>query len=136
MIILKIREIIKIRIILTMKKIVSVYELHKLGFSKDDLFLLEELRELLVDLIISSEDNFQIDRANELNLLNDVKNFLKNRFSNNSFSNNIFSNNSFNKVFDNKYSNLMSIVIIMDMIMMTNIQIFLIILTFLIKIII
>lgn len=61
------------------------------------------MREELVDLIISSGDNFQINELNEINLLNDIKIFLKNRFFNNNFNNN-FNKVSNNKVFINKFS--------------------------------
>jgi flagellar protein FlaI len=54
--------------------LVPKYELTKTEFSKEEKKLLEELRNSLVDLAISSGDNFQI---NELALLNDIKDFLK-----------------------------------------------------------
>lgn len=54
--------------------LVPKYELIKSDFSKEEEKLLEDLRNSLVDLAISSGDNFQI---NELALLNDIKDFLK-----------------------------------------------------------
>lgn len=54
--------------------LVPKYELIKSEFSKEEEKLLDELRNNLVELAISSGDNFQI---NELALLNDIKNFLK-----------------------------------------------------------
>ncbi|MCL2115908.1 MAG: CpaF family protein [Methanobrevibacter sp.] len=56
------------------KNLVPIYELVKSEFSKEEKKLLEDLRNSLVDLAISSGDNFQI---NELALLNDIKDFLK-----------------------------------------------------------
>jgi len=56
------------------KGIVPKYKLQKPNFSQREKYLLEELRTNLVDLAISSGENFQI---NESALLNDIKNFLK-----------------------------------------------------------
>ena len=54
--------------------LVPKYELTKSEFSKEEEKLIEDLRNSLVDLAISSGDDFQI---NELALLNDIKDFLK-----------------------------------------------------------
>lgn len=59
------------------------YQLLKPNFSQEEKSLLEELRNNLVDLAISSGDNFQI---NESALLGDIKEFLKLRFSNEDFN--------------------------------------------------
>ena len=54
--------------------LVPKYELTKSKFSKEEKRLLEDLRNSLVDLAISSGDKFQI---NELAILNDIRDFLK-----------------------------------------------------------
>lgn len=54
------------------------YEVFKQNYSPEEKVLLNEIRENLVDLAISSGENFQV---NEDKLLNDIKVFLFNRFS-------------------------------------------------------
>ena len=54
------------------------YEVFKQNYSPKEKVLLNEIRENLVDLAISSGENFQV---NEDKLLNDIKVFLFNRFS-------------------------------------------------------
>jgi flagellar protein FlaI len=57
---------------------IPTYEVFKQKFSPEEKVLLKELRENLVDLAISSGENFQI---NETKLLNDIKNFLFSRLA-------------------------------------------------------
>lgn len=64
--------------------IIPKYELLKPNFSNEEKILLDELRDNLVDLAISSGDNFQID---EVGLLKDIKEFLKLKLSNNDMNN-------------------------------------------------
>ena len=54
------------------------YDVYKQNYSAEEKILLNEIRENLVDLAISSGENFQV---NEDKLLNDIKAFLFNRFS-------------------------------------------------------
>ncbi|MDR2967605.1 MAG: CpaF family protein [Methanobacteriaceae archaeon] len=86
--------------------LVPKYELIKSEFSKEEKKLLEDLRNSLVDLAISSGNNFQID---ELALLNDIKDFLKVKlpFSNNqNFDNGNFSGSNITKSDLTNFSNL------------------------------
>ena len=57
---------------------IPTYEVFKQKFTLEEKVLLKELRENLVDLAISSGENFQI---NETKLLNDIKNFLFSRLA-------------------------------------------------------
>ena len=57
---------------------IPTYEVFKQKFTPEEKVLLKELRENLVDLAISSGENFQI---NETKLLNDIKNFLFSRLA-------------------------------------------------------
>jgi len=66
--------------------LVPKYELTKSEFSKEEEILLEDLRNSLVDLAISSGDSFQI---NESALINDIKDFLKVKLPLSNFSKNI-----------------------------------------------
>ncbi|WP_292782699.1 hypothetical protein [Methanobrevibacter sp.] len=54
-------------------EIIPQYDIIKQNYSQKEKVLLRELRENLVDLAISSGENFQ---PNETKLLNDIKNFL------------------------------------------------------------
>ena len=58
--------------------LIPTYEVFKQKYSPEEKVLLKELRENLVDLAISTGENFQI---NEVKLLNDIKNFLFSRLS-------------------------------------------------------
>ncbi len=58
--------------------IIPQYDIVKQNYSPEEKVLLGEIRENLVDLAISSGENFQ---ANDEKLLNDIKNFLFMRFS-------------------------------------------------------
>ena len=58
--------------------LIPTYEVFKQKFNPEEKVLLKELRENLVDLAISTGENFQI---NETKLLNDIKNFLYSRLS-------------------------------------------------------
>ncbi len=58
--------------------IIPQYDVFKQNYSPEEKILLNEIRENLVDLAISTGENFQ---ANEDKLLNDIKVFLFNRFS-------------------------------------------------------
>ncbi|MBZ9570793.1 CpaF family protein [Methanobrevibacter sp. TMH8] len=66
-------------------EIIPKYELSKTNFSDEEKNLLEDLRNNLVDLAISSGENFHI---NENALLDDIKEFLKLRFFNEDFNDN------------------------------------------------
>jgi len=57
---------------------IPVYETFKQKYSPEEKVLLAEIRENLVDLAISTGEDFQL---NESRLLNDIKNFLYNRLS-------------------------------------------------------
>ncbi len=59
-------------------EIIPQYDIVKQNYSPEEKMLLGEIRENLVDLAISSGDNFQ---PNEKKLLNDIKNFLFARLS-------------------------------------------------------
>ncbi|MBQ7927265.1 MAG: CpaF family protein [Methanobrevibacter sp.] len=59
-------------------EIIPQYDIVKQNYSPEEKVLLGEIRENLVDLAISSGENFQ---ANDEKLLNDIKNFLFMRFS-------------------------------------------------------
>ncbi len=67
-------------------EVVPQYNVFKQKYSSEEKLLLSELRENLVDLAISSDENLQV---NEEKLLNDIKNFLFKRLSNNYQNNNI-----------------------------------------------
>ena len=54
------------------------YDVLKQNYTTEEKILLNEIRENLVDLAISSGENFQ---PNEDKLLNDIKAFLFNRFA-------------------------------------------------------
>ena len=58
--------------------IIPQYDVFKQNYSPEEKILLNEIRENLVDLAISTGENYQ---ANEDKLLNDIKVFLFNRFS-------------------------------------------------------
>lgn len=58
--------------------LIPTYEVFKQKYTPEEKLLLKELRENLVDLAISTGENFQI---NETKLLNDIKNFLFSRLS-------------------------------------------------------
>ena len=60
------------------KEIVPKYEVFKQKFTAEEKILLKELRENLVDIAISSGENYQL---NGEKLLNDIKNFLYSRLS-------------------------------------------------------
>ena len=60
------------------KNIIPQYDVYKQNYSTEEKILLNEIRENLVDLAISSGENFQV---NEDKLLNDIKVFLFNRYS-------------------------------------------------------
>lgn len=57
--------------------ILPMYEVSKQNYTPDEKTLLDEIRENLVDLAISTGETFQV---NEDKLLNDIKSFLFNRF--------------------------------------------------------
>ena len=57
---------------------IPVYETFKQKYTPEEKVLLAEIRENLVDLAISTGEDFQL---NESRLLNDIKNFLYNRLS-------------------------------------------------------
>lgn len=59
-------------------EIVPIYKVSKQTYSHEEKILLSELRENLVDLAISSGENFKL---NEVLLLNDIKDFLFRRLS-------------------------------------------------------
>lgn len=59
-------------------EIIPQYEIIKQDYSDEEKIILSEIRENLVDLAISTGENFQL---NEDKLLNDIKNFLIDRFS-------------------------------------------------------
>ncbi len=67
-------------------EIIPQYDIVRQNYSPEEKILLGEIRENLVDLAISSGENFQ---PNEAKLLNDIKNFLYVRLSNNPANNNI-----------------------------------------------
>ena len=66
--------------------VVPQYNVFKQKYSSEEKLLLDELRENLVDLAISSDESFQV---NEDKLLNDIKNFLFARLMNNPQNNNV-----------------------------------------------
>ena len=66
--------------------IMPKYDVFKQNYSPEEKVLLNEIRENLVDLAISSGENFQV---NEDKLLNDIKAFLFNRFLGDSQNKNI-----------------------------------------------
>ncbi|WP_407422738.1 CpaF family protein [Methanobrevibacter sp.] len=59
-------------------KLIPQYDVIKQNYSPEEKILLNEIRENLVDLAISSGENFQV---NEEKLLNDIKAFIFNKFS-------------------------------------------------------
>lgn len=59
-------------------KLIKQYDVMKQNYSPEEKILLDEIRENLVDLAISSGESFQ---PNEDKLLNDIKVFLFNRLS-------------------------------------------------------
>ena len=59
--------------------VIPQYDVFKQNYSPEEKILLNEIRENLVDLAISSGENFQV---NEDKLLNDIKVFLFNTFNN------------------------------------------------------
>ena len=61
-------------------EIIPQYDIVKQNYSPEEKILLGEIRENLVDLAISSGENFQ---PNEEKLLNDIRNFLFARLSEN-----------------------------------------------------
>ena len=61
-------------------EIIPQYDIVKQNYSHEEKILLGEIRENLVDLAISSGENFQ---PNEEKLLNDIRNFLFARLSEN-----------------------------------------------------
>ncbi|WP_407453825.1 CpaF family protein [Methanobrevibacter sp.] len=65
--------------------IIPQYDIVKKNYSSEEKILLGEIRENLVDLAISSGENYQ---PNQEKLLNDIKNFLFERLSENSNNNN------------------------------------------------
>lgn len=67
-------------------KLIQQYNISKQNYTPEEKILLNEIRENLVDLAISSGENFQID---EDKLLNDIKIFLFNRFKGKNQNNNI-----------------------------------------------
>lgn len=67
-------------------EIIPQYDIVRQNYSPEEKILLGEIRENLVDLAISSGENFQ---PNEDKLLNDIKNFLYVRLSHNSANNSI-----------------------------------------------
>lgn len=67
-------------------KFIQQYNISKQNYTPEEKILLNEIRENLVDLAISSGENFQID---EDKLLNDIKIFLFNRFKGENQNNNI-----------------------------------------------
>lgn len=66
--------------------VVPQYNVFKQKYSSEEKLLLSELRENLVDLVISSDEYLQV---NEDKLLNDIKNFLFAKLANNSQNNTI-----------------------------------------------
>ena len=58
--------------------LIQTYEVFKQKYTPQEEVLLSEIRENLVDLAISTGENFQL---NENKLLNDIKNFLLSRLS-------------------------------------------------------
>lgn len=66
--------------------VVPQYNVFKQKYSSEEKLLLSELRENLVDLVISSDESLQV---NEDKLLNDIKNFLFAKLANNSQNNTI-----------------------------------------------
>lgn len=67
-------------------EIIPQYDIIRQNYSPEEKILLGEIRENLVDLAISSGENFQ---PNEDKLLNDIKSFLYQRLSKNHSNNNI-----------------------------------------------
>lgn len=67
-------------------EIIPQYDIFKQNYSPEEKILLGEIRENLVDLAISSGENYQ---PNQEKLLNDIKNFLFARLSENPQNNNI-----------------------------------------------
>ena len=67
-------------------EILPQYDIVRQNYSSEEKILLGEIRENLVDLAISSGENFQ---GNEERLLNDIKNFLFLRLSENEENRNI-----------------------------------------------
>lgn len=59
-------------------QLIPQYDVIKQNYSPEEKILLNEIRENLVDLAISSGENFQL---NEEKLLNDIKAFIFNKFS-------------------------------------------------------
>ncbi len=64
--------------IISDNELIPIYEVFKQKYTPQEKILLDELRENLVDIAISSGGNIQL---NEDRLLNDIKNFLYSRFS-------------------------------------------------------
>ena len=58
--------------------LIQTYEVFKQKYTPQEEVLLSEIRENLVDLAISTGENFQL---NENKLFNDIKNFLLSRLS-------------------------------------------------------
>ena len=67
-------------------QLIPQYDVIKQNYSPEEKILLNEIRENLVDLAISSGENFQL---NEEKLLNDIKAFIFNKFSTQSQNKNI-----------------------------------------------
>ena len=67
------------------KAVIPQYDIVKQNYSPEEKILLGEIRENLVDLAISSGENYQ---PNQEKLLNDIKNFLFERLSENHNNNN------------------------------------------------
>ena len=65
---------------------IQQYNVVKQNYTPEEKILLNEIRENLVDLAISSGENFQTD---EVKLLNDIKVFLFNRLGDKNQNNNI-----------------------------------------------
>ena len=67
-------------------KLLPQYDVLKQNYTSEEKILLNEIRENLVDLAMSTGENFQL---NEEKLLNDIKIFLFNRFAHENQNNNI-----------------------------------------------
>ena len=83
--------------------IIPQYDVFKQNYSPEEKILLNEIRENLVDLAISSGENFQV---NEDKLLNDIKAFLFNRFA----------GNLQNKNISNEYLDTLSVKLLKDIV--------------------
>ena len=71
---------------------IQQYNVVKQNYTPEEKILLNEIRENLVDLAISSGENFQTD---EVKLLNDIKVFLFNRLGDKNQNNNISNDKTF-----------------------------------------